>query len=101
MRTGVSRWIDIPKEGRRRWSARAWQQVAGAGRQADAETLNRMVRVIAGFAALLMALCFATGALAHAIAGHRAEPADGSVLTQPPKTVQLHFNEASRRPSSA
>ena len=35
---GVSRWIDIPKEGGRRpW---AWQQVAGARRQADAETLR-------------------------------------------------------------
>ena len=52
-----------------------------------------MVRVIAGLAALLTALCLATGALAHASLVS-AEPADGSVLTQAPKTVQLRFNES-------
>ena len=52
-----------------------------------------MMRVIAGFAALLMALCIATGALAHA-ALVSTEPADGSMLTQAPKTVQLRFNES-------
>ena len=52
-----------------------------------------MVRVIAGFAALLMALCVATGALAHASLVS-SEPADGSVVTQAPMTVQLQFNES-------
>ena len=51
-----------------------------------------MVRVVAGVAALLIALCLATGALAHATLVS-AEPADGSVLTQPPKTLQLRFSE--------
>jgi copper transport protein len=52
-----------------------------------------MTRVIAGLAALLSALCLATGALAHASLVS-AEPSDGSLLTQSPKTVQLRFNEA-------
>ena len=52
-----------------------------------------MARMIAGLAALLSALCIASGALAHATL-LSSEPADGSVLTQPPKTVQLHFNES-------
>lgn len=52
-----------------------------------------MARVIATLAALLTALCFATGALAHATLV-AAEPADGSVVVQPPKTLQLRFNEA-------
>jgi copper transport protein len=52
-----------------------------------------MTRVIAMLAALLTALCFATGALAHA-ALVSAEPADGSVLTQSPKTLQLRFSES-------
>src|ERR1700704_1400122 len=51
-----------------------------------------MTRVIAMLAALLTALCFATGALAHA-ALVSAEPADGSVLAQSPKTLQLRFSE--------
>ena len=51
------------------------------------------MRVIAGLAALLSALCLATGALAHASLVS-AEPADGSVVAQAPKTVQLRFNEA-------
>ena len=51
-----------------------------------------MQRLIAAIAALLTALCLATGALAHATLVS-AEPADGSVLTQPPKTLQLRFNE--------
>ena len=50
------------------------------------------MRVIAGLAALLTALCMATGALAHA-ALVSADPADGSILTQSPKTLQLRFNE--------
>jgi copper transport protein len=51
-----------------------------------------MMRVIAGLAALLVALCLATSALAHATLVS-AEPADGSVVAQPPKTLQLRFNE--------
>src|SRR3977135_3863968 len=52
-----------------------------------------MTRVIAMLAALLTALCFATGALAHA-ALVSAEPVDGSVLAQSPKTLQLRFSES-------
>jgi copper transport protein len=52
-----------------------------------------MARLIAGLTALLMALCLATGVSAHATLVS-AEPADGSVLAQPPKMVQLHFNES-------
>ena len=52
-----------------------------------------MARVLAGLAALLTALCLASAAWAHATLVS-AEPADGSVLTLPPKMVQLHFNES-------
>ena len=52
-----------------------------------------MSRGLAGLAALLTALCLASAAWAHATLVS-AEPADGSVLTQPPKMVQLHFNES-------
>ena len=52
-----------------------------------------MARLIAGLAALLTALCFATGALAHASLVS-AEPADGSVLAEAPKAMQLRFNES-------
>ena len=52
-----------------------------------------MARLIAGLAALLTALCFASGALAHASLVS-TEPADGSVVAQAPKTVQLNFNES-------
>jgi len=52
-----------------------------------------VARIIAGLAALLAALCFATGALAHASL-ISAEPADGSVVARPPKTLQLRFNES-------
>ena len=55
-----------------------------------------MARVLAGLAALLSVLCIASGAWAHATLVS-TEPADGSVLAQPPKMVQLRFNEASRR----
>ena len=51
-----------------------------------------MARVLAGLAALLSALCIAGAAWAHATLVS-SEPADGSVLTLPPKMVQLHFNE--------
>jgi copper transport protein len=51
-----------------------------------------MARVLAGLAALLSALCIASAAWAHATLVS-AEPADGSVLAQPPKMVQLRFNE--------
>ena len=52
-----------------------------------------MARVLAGLAALLSALCIASAAWAHATLVS-SEPADGSVLAQPPKMVQLHFNES-------
>ena len=52
-----------------------------------------MTRLIAGLAALLLALCLATGARAHASLVS-AEPADGSVLSETPKAVQLRFNES-------
>ncbi len=51
-----------------------------------------MARVLAGLAALLSALCIASAAWAHATLVS-SEPADGSVLAEPPKMVQLHFNE--------
>lgn len=51
-----------------------------------------MVRALASLAALLSALCIASAAWAHATL-LSSEPADGSVLAQPPKMVQLHFNE--------
>jgi copper transport protein len=52
-----------------------------------------MARVLAGLAVLLSALCIASAAWAHATL-LSSEPADGSVLTLPPKMVQLHFNES-------
>src|SRR3954468_24288938 len=51
-----------------------------------------MARVLASLAALLSALCIASAAWAHATL-LSSEPADGSVLTAPPKMVQLHFTE--------
>ena len=51
------------------------------------------MRLIAGLATLLSVLCFATGVSAHASLVS-TEPADGSVLAQAPKTVQLRFNES-------
>jgi copper transport protein len=51
-----------------------------------------MARLVAGLAALVLTLCCATGVWAHATLV-LAEPADGSVLAQPPRMVQLHFNE--------
>ncbi len=44
-------------------------------------------------AALLLLVCFAGEASAHASLAF-AEPRDGTVLAQPPKTVQLRFNES-------
>src|SRR5690349_8019760 len=52
-----------------------------------------MARALAGLAALMSALCIASAAWAHATL-LSSEPADGSVLAQPPKMVQLHFNES-------
>lgn len=52
-----------------------------------------MMRLIAGLAALLSVLCFASGAHAHASLV-AVQPGDGSILAQAPKTVQLQFNEA-------
>ncbi|QHO77069.1 copper-binding protein [Bradyrhizobium sp. CCBAU 051011] len=51
-----------------------------------------MARVLVSLAALLSALCVASAAWAHATLVS-SEPTDGSVLAQPPKMVQLHFNE--------
>lgn len=51
------------------------------------------MRLIAGLATLLSVLCFASDVSAHASLVS-AQPGDGSVLTQAPKTVQLRFNEA-------
>ena len=51
------------------------------------------MRLIAGLATLLSVLCLATGASAHATLVS-TEPADGSVVAQAPKSVQLRFNEA-------
>jgi copper transport protein len=50
------------------------------------------MRLIAGLAILLSVWCFATGVSAHASLV-ATEPADGSVLAEAPKTVQLRFNE--------
>src|SRR4029453_5692622 len=50
------------------------------------------MRLAAGVAALLSVFCFATGAFAHATLVSTA-PADGSVVAQAPKMVQLRFNE--------
>ena len=47
---GVSRWIDIPAKARGHSHD---EQVAGAGRQADAETVRTAMRLIAGLATLL------------------------------------------------
>ncbi|MET3838467.1 CopD family protein [Bradyrhizobium sp. OAE829] len=52
-----------------------------------------MLRAIAAVAALLVALCLATETFAHASLV-AAEPADGSVVAETPKTVQLQFNES-------
>ncbi|MBR1225555.1 copper resistance protein CopC [Bradyrhizobium sp. AUGA SZCCT0176] len=52
-----------------------------------------MLRAIAAVAALLVALCFATDTFAHASLVD-AEPADGSVVAEAPKTLQLQFNES-------
>jgi copper transport protein len=51
------------------------------------------MRLIAGLVALLSVLCFVSDASAHASLV-AMEPADGSVVAQAPKTVQLRFNEA-------
>ena len=51
-----------------------------------------MARALAALAALLSALCIASTAWAHATLVS-SEPADGSVLAEPPRMVQLHFNE--------
>jgi copper transport protein len=50
------------------------------------------MRLIAGLVTLLSVLGFTTGAFAHASL-ISAEPADGSMMSQAPKTVRLRFNE--------
>jgi copper transport protein len=52
-----------------------------------------MTRLIARLASLLLVLCLATSASAHAVLV-ASEPGDGSVVAQAPKTVQLRFNES-------
>jgi copper transport protein len=54
--------------------------------------IGRNVRLIAGLVTLLSVLGFATGVSAHASL-ISTEPGDGSMLSQAPKTVRLHFNE--------
>lgn len=51
------------------------------------------MRRLAGLATLLVLVGFATGASAHA-ALVAVEPANGSVLASPPKTIELRFNES-------
>ncbi|TPQ28547.1 copper-binding protein [Bradyrhizobium guangdongense] len=51
------------------------------------------MRLIAGLAALLLALCMVTSADAHAVLVG-SEPSDGSVQAEAPKMVVLRFNEA-------
>ena len=51
------------------------------------------MRLIATLATLLWCLCCATGASAHASLVE-ADPSDGSVVAEAPKTVQLRFNES-------
>ncbi len=63
--------------------------MAGAGRQADAEAL---MRIVAALAFLWLAICGSSAALAHASLA-ASEPRDGAVLTSPPNRVELHFNE--------
>jgi copper transport protein len=55
--------------------------------------MREAMRLIAGVATLLSALCFGVPAFAHASLVS-TEPGDGSVVAQAPKTVQLRFNEA-------
>ena len=51
------------------------------------------MRIVAGLAALLLVVCFATEALAHASLVS-VEPRDGSVLSEAPKRIELRFNES-------
>jgi copper transport protein len=51
------------------------------------------MRLIVGLATLLLVVCSATDALAHA-ALVSVEPPDGSVLSDPPKRIELHFSES-------
>src|SRR5437667_458390 len=51
------------------------------------------MRLVAGLALLLLAACFATEATAHASL-LSVEPADGSVLAQAPKRLELRFSES-------
>lgn len=50
------------------------------------------MRAIIALAILLLAICGATGASAHASLA-ASEPRDGAVVTEPPKQILLHFNE--------
>jgi copper transport protein len=63
--------------------------MAGSGREAD----KALMRPFALVAALLLLLGFASEASAHASLVF-ADPRDGTVLVQAPKTVQLRFNES-------
>jgi copper transport protein len=50
------------------------------------------MRIVAALAILLLTICTATRASAHASLA-ASEPRDGAVLTEAPKRVELHFNE--------
>src|ERR1700756_1501579 len=63
--------------------------MAGARREAD----EALMRLVAFVAALLLLAGFAGEASAHASLVF-ADPRDGTVLAQAPKTVQLRFNES-------
>jgi copper transport protein len=55
--------------------------------------MRLVARLVGNLAALLVALCLATSAHAHAVL-IGTEPADGSVVAEAPKTMVLRFNEA-------
>src|ERR1044072_7838094 len=50
------------------------------------------MRTAAALALLWLAICGATPVFAHASLA-ASEPRDGAVLSEPPKRVELHFNE--------
>ena len=69
---------------------------ASRRRRASSSSRSRkppMMRAVAGLVMLLLTLCVATGAFAHASLVS-AEPTDGSVVAQPPRMMQLRFNES-------
>ncbi|AUC97308.1 copper-binding protein [Bradyrhizobium sp. SK17] len=73
-------------------AARRRRPVSSCCRSPEAVRLVASL-VRASLVALLLALCLATSAHAHAVL-IGAEPADGSVLAEAPKMLVLRFNEA-------